>query len=103
MTQPKPALNKRVILVTRPVGIAQASDFAIEETALPPLEDGEVCVANQVLSVDPAMRGWIADSGNYSDPVTQQQGKALMRMLINHHLGAQPLHTRRLLQDLQSS
>ncbi|HQT25752.1 MAG TPA: DNA repair protein RecO [Burkholderiales bacterium] len=41
-------------------------------------------------------------SGNYSDPVTQQQSKALMRMLINHHIGAQPLHTRRLLQDLQS-
>ncbi len=40
-------------------------------------------------------------SGEYSDPVTQQQSKALMRMLINHHLGAQPLHTRRLLQDLQ--
>lgn len=40
-------------------------------------------------------------SGDYSDPVTQQQSKALMRILINHHLGAQPLHTRRLLQDLQ--
>lgn len=39
--------------------------------------------------------------GEYSDPVTQQQSKALMRLLINHHLGAQPLHTRRLLQDLQ--
>ncbi|MHB1100488.1 MAG: DNA repair protein RecO [Burkholderiales bacterium] len=39
--------------------------------------------------------------GNYSDATTQQQSKALMRMLINHHLGAQPLHTRRLLQDLQ--
>ncbi|MBA4172827.1 MAG: NADP-dependent oxidoreductase [Hyphomicrobium sp.] len=69
MKQPKPALNERVILVSRPVGIAQSSDFAIEEAALPPLQDGEVCVANQFLSVDPAMRGWIADSGNYSDPV----------------------------------
>lgn len=69
MTQQKPAMNERVILVSRPVGIAQAHDFAIEETALPPLQDGEVCVANQFLSVEPAMRGWIADSGNYSDPV----------------------------------
>ena len=69
MTQPKTALNKRVILVSRPVGIAQANDFAIEEAALPLLQDGEVCVANRFLSVDPAMRGWIADSGNYSDPV----------------------------------
>lgn len=69
MRQPKTALNKRVILVSRPVGIAQANDFAIEEAALPLLQDGEVCVANRFLSVDPAMRGWIADSGNYSDPV----------------------------------
>ncbi len=38
---------------------------------------------------------------DYSDPVTLQQGKALMRTLINHYLGDQPLHTRQLLKDLQ--
>jgi DNA repair protein RecO (recombination protein O) len=41
-------------------------------------------------------------SNDYSDPVTQQQSKMLMRMLINHQLGAQTLHTRRLLRDLQT-
>jgi hypothetical protein len=30
-----------------------------------------------------------------------QQSKALMRMLINHHLGNQILNTRQLLVDLQ--
>lgn len=39
--------------------------------------------------------------GDYSSPVTQQQSKALMRMLINHLLGDQVLHTRQLLRDLQ--
>ncbi len=38
---------------------------------------------------------------NYSNPVTLQQSKALMRMLINHHLGNQMLNTRQLLKDLQ--
>lgn len=38
---------------------------------------------------------------DYSDPVTLQQGKALMRTLINHYLGDQSLHTRQLLRDLQ--
>jgi DNA repair protein RecO (recombination protein O) len=38
---------------------------------------------------------------DYSDPVTQQQSKALMRTLINHLLGSQALHTRQLLRDLQ--
>jgi DNA repair protein RecO (recombination protein O) len=40
-------------------------------------------------------------SNNYSSPVTLQQSKALMRTLINHHLGEQELHTRQLLRDLQ--
>jgi DNA repair protein RecO (recombination protein O) len=41
-------------------------------------------------------------SDDYSDAVTQQQSKALMRALINHHLGNQSLHTRQLLRDLQA-
>ena len=39
---------------------------------------------------------------DYARPATQQQGKALMRALINHHLGDQRLHTRQLLLDLQA-
>lgn len=39
---------------------------------------------------------------DYSDAVTQQQGKQLMRALINHYLGEQTLHTRQLLRDLQA-
>ena len=40
-------------------------------------------------------------SNDYSSAVTLQQSKALMRTLINHHLGDQELHTRQLLRDLQ--
>jgi DNA repair protein RecO (recombination protein O) len=38
---------------------------------------------------------------DYSSPVTLQQSKALMRMLINHCLGSQTLNTRQLLKDMQ--
>ncbi len=38
---------------------------------------------------------------NYSNPLTMQQSKALMRVLINHYLGNQSLNTRQLLKDLQ--
>ena len=31
--------------------------------------DGQIRVRNDFLSVEPAMRGWIADKGNYSAPV----------------------------------
>jgi DNA repair protein RecO (recombination protein O) len=41
-------------------------------------------------------------SGDYSRALTQQQSKALMRVLINHYLGDQVLHTRQLLRDLQA-
>jgi DNA repair protein RecO (recombination protein O) len=40
-------------------------------------------------------------SDDYSSALTLQQSKALMRMLINHYLGDQVLHTRHLLRDLQ--
>ena len=40
-------------------------------------------------------------SNDYSSALTLQQSKALMRTLINHHLGDQELHTRQLLRDLQ--
>lgn len=38
---------------------------------------------------------------DYSDPVTMQQSKVLMRTLIDHYLGNQTLNTRQLLKDLQ--
>jgi DNA repair protein RecO (recombination protein O) len=38
---------------------------------------------------------------NYISPLTQQQGKSLMRLLIGHYLGHQTLHSRQLLIDLQ--
>ncbi len=38
---------------------------------------------------------------NYESPATQQQSKALMRILINHCLGNQILNTRQLLMDIR--
>lgn len=38
---------------------------------------------------------------DYTDVQTQSQSKQLMRVLLAHHLGDQPLHTRQLLIDLQ--
>lgn len=38
---------------------------------------------------------------DYRDPVTLQQSRALMRFVLNHHLGGQVLHTRQLLREMQ--
>lgn len=41
------------------------------------------------------------ERGDYSDVTTRQQSKILMRYILNHYLGEQPLYTRQLLRDLQ--
>ncbi len=38
---------------------------------------------------------------DYSDPLTQQQSKLLMRFLLAHHLNGVPLQTRKILIDLR--
>jgi DNA repair protein RecO (recombination protein O) len=39
---------------------------------------------------------------DYSEPETLSQSRALMRLLIGHRLESQPLHSRRILADLQA-
>ncbi len=40
--------------------------------------------------------------GDYTDAVTQQQSKLLMRYLLAHHLNGVPLQTRKILMDLKA-
>src|SRR5450756_1092691 len=72
---------KRVVLVSRPVGEPKASDFRVENYALPaPGEgqvllrtiwpgDGEVLLRTIWLSLDPYMRGRMSDGPSYAAPV----------------------------------
>lgn len=62
-------MNRQCILASRPTGVAQAADFELVETPPAQLGEGQIRVSNSFLSVEPAMRGWIADKGNYSEPV----------------------------------
>jgi hypothetical protein len=64
-----PQTNRQVCLVSRPVGIPQASDFEIRETPCAEPGPGQLRVRNLYLSVEPAMRGWVNALGNYSEPV----------------------------------
>jgi len=61
--------NKQVIVIGRPTAIPQAEHFAITESDIPLIGEGQVLVRNMFLSVEPAMRGWLADTGNYSQPI----------------------------------
>lgn len=62
-------MNRKCVLASRPEAIAQARNFEIIEVPHETLRDGEIRVRNAFLSVEPAMRGWIADKDNYAEPV----------------------------------
>ncbi len=63
------AQGKRVVLASRPVGEPKASDFRIEEFAVPTPADGLVLLRTIWLSLDPYMRGRMNDTASYAAPV----------------------------------
>lgn len=61
--------NTLVKLIARPVGEPTNDCFQIEENETPELQDGQVLVQVQYLSIDPAMRGWMNEGKSYIRPV----------------------------------
>ncbi|WP_139705892.1 NADP-dependent oxidoreductase [Aeromonas hydrophila] len=60
--------SHQIQLLRRPVGLPSLADFTLTEVALPELQEGEVQVANQWLSVDPYMRGRMSEAKSYVPP-----------------------------------
>jgi NADPH-dependent curcumin reductase CurA len=58
--------NLQVTLRSRPQGWVRESDFAIVETPIPPVGDGEVLLKTLYLSLDPYMRGRMDDAKSYA-------------------------------------
>ena len=61
---------KRVVLASRPVGEPKASDFRIEDHALPTPGEGQVLLRTIWLSLDPYMRGRMSEGPSYAAPVS---------------------------------
>src|ERR1700730_12735042 len=59
----------RVVLVSRPVGEPKASDFRVEECAIPTPGEGQVLLRTVWLTLDPYMRGRMSDAPSYATPV----------------------------------
>lgn len=62
-------MNHQVKLRARPVGRVRPSDFELVEAAVPEPGANEVLLRVLWLSLDPAMRGWVALGKNYAEPV----------------------------------
>ena len=69
MTEPQ-MKNHQVRLAARPVGLPKPSDWQFTEEPVPQVtSDGAFLVKTLMLSLDPAMRGWMNEGKSYIPPV----------------------------------
>jgi NADPH-dependent curcumin reductase CurA len=57
--------NQQVRLAARPTGVAQDTDFEFTEEEVPTPGEGQFVVQLELISVDPAMRGWMNAGASY--------------------------------------
>lgn len=58
-----------MILANRPVGIPEKNTWNYNEELIPEIQDGQILIKHQYISLDPAMRGWMNNSKSYIPPV----------------------------------
>ncbi|MGI9895053.1 NADP-dependent oxidoreductase [Vibrio natriegens] len=63
------ALNRRIVLASRPHGAPTTENFRLDEVAKPVPKDGEMLLRTVYLSLDPYMRGRMSDAKSYAEPV----------------------------------
>lgn len=82
------AINRRIVLASRPVGKPTPDNFRLEETAVPAPSDGEVLLGIRYLSLDPYMRGRMSAARSYAQPVeigAVMEGGTVARVLASRH------------------
>jgi hypothetical protein len=57
--------NRQVVLAKRPVGMVTESCFETVEVPVPELGSGEALLEVRYLGIDPTIRGWLDERGNY--------------------------------------
>jgi NADPH-dependent curcumin reductase len=61
--------NRQIRLAARPIGLPKAENWQRTAEETPPLSIGDVLVQTELLSLDPAMRGWMNVGRSYIRPV----------------------------------
>jgi NADPH-dependent curcumin reductase CurA len=61
--------SRQWVLKSRPVGMVEEGNFELREEKVPQPKEGEFVVRVLLISLDPAMRGWIMDRASYIPPV----------------------------------
>jgi NADPH-dependent curcumin reductase len=66
---PAALINKQVRLAARPIGVPKSTDWNMTSEPVGEVGADEVLVKNLLLSLDPAMRGWMNEGKSYIAPV----------------------------------
>ncbi|MFZ4759004.1 MAG: NADP-dependent oxidoreductase [Burkholderiaceae bacterium] len=69
MTVTAATVNRQVRLAARPVGLPTRENWSIVDAPIPEPVAGSVLVKTLMLSLDPAMRGWMNEGKSYIEPV----------------------------------
>ena len=80
--------NRQVVLAARPDPQVTEDCFRLAEAEVPVPADGQILTRALFLSIDPAMRGWIAAGPNYSEPVAlgaPMRSLALSQVVQSRH------------------
>ena len=64
-----PTINRQIRLAARPQGEIKSSDWEHHSEEAPDPGEGEFAGRTQLISLDPAMRGWLDDRPSYIPPV----------------------------------
>jgi NADPH-dependent curcumin reductase CurA len=80
-------LNHQIRLAARPSGLPEPSDWELTAEPVPVPGPGEFVVAVEYVSIDPAMRRWIASNAFYSEPVAI--GDVMEAGAIGHITGSE--------------
>lgn len=67
-TTETPTETRQIVLASRPHGTPTDENFRLETAAIPTLKSGQILVQNEVMSVDPYMRGRMNDAKSYIPP-----------------------------------
>ena len=81
------ALNKQVLLASRPQGSVTEDNFRLVEAPVAKLDAGEVLVKNEWLSLDPYMRGRMSDAKSYVPPA--QLGEVMVGQTVGEVIESQ--------------
>ena len=80
--------NRRIVLVSRPIGAPSSANFELEQTAVPVPGAGQILLRTVYLSIDPYLRGRMNDGPSYAPPIGIGEvmgGGTVSRVMVSHH------------------